>query len=149
MNTFTDIGSWDSDGKYVEKYSDFLDRLYTLPKSISDPVVVVSDDLIVQDCIDEIEKLRDTMVEENVYSEGIFSQGAAQSVHKGILRIIGQVHRIKPKDISDIGKMIALGCTALGMVGGLTTISIGASEKSKSIASKGMGILSILKGLKK
>jgi len=95
VNTFTDIGSWDSDGKYVEKYSDFLDRLYTLPKSISDPVVVVSDDLIVQDCIDEIEKLRDTMVEENVYSEGIFSQGAAQSVHKGILRIIGQVHRIK------------------------------------------------------
>ena len=147
MKTFTDK-SWDSDGKYVEKYSDFLDRLFTLPMSLDDPIVVEDRNDIVQTCIDEIEELRDTMVEEDVFHEGIFSQGSAQSVHKGLLRIIGQVHRIKPKNVSDIGDMIALGCTAIGMVGGLTTISIGVSDKSKGLASKDMSILSILKGLK-
>ena len=64
MKTFTDK-SWDSDGKYVEKYSDFLDRLFTLPMSLDDPIVVEDRNDIVQTCIDEIEELRDTMVEEN------------------------------------------------------------------------------------
>ena len=145
MKTFMDK-SWDSDGKYVEKYSDFLDRLFTLQMSLDDPIVVEDRNDIVQTCIDEIEELRDTMVEENVFHEGIFSQGSAQSVHKSLLRVIGQVHRIKPKNVSDIGDMIAL--SAIGKVGGSTTISIGVSDKSKGLASKDMSILSILKGLK-